>query len=161
MQEQVPPALLGWYFETVPFWSEIIIDAFVSKEIKDFGRDPWVTWPTVNNTHIGYRILKIQSLSQVGGNSSFLGGKTANQIAVGRFEFRTYQPVSQMTKDAKGFHFKRLGGGEELLAEISETMKNIFSLSVETEIFESQYQDWNWSPQSLNVKIEFKTRIIF
>ena len=51
MQEQVPPALLCWYFKTVPFWSGSIIDAFVSKEIKDFGRDPWVTWPTVNNTH--------------------------------------------------------------------------------------------------------------
>ena len=107
-----------FYFSSFPLSNGNVIDAFVSKDIKDFEQCPWVNGPSVNITHTeDYESIAIcwRFMTTAYPHCS---GVTSNIIVVDQLEFRVYQPISGMSEDGKqagwlGIKFQETSEGEK------------------------------------------------
>ena len=93
----------------LPLTETVLIDSFVSKEIKNYGKCPWSEGPTINITHkenyesitICWRFSSTAYPHCPGRETVPLYVESFPKKWMWEFEFRVYAPISGMSEDGK------------------------------------------------------------
>ena len=135
-----------------------IINAFVSKDIKNFEKCPWVNGPSINITHTeDYESITICWRFMTTAYPH-CAGTTHNPIVMRThptlLEFRIYQPISGMSEDGKqagwlGFKFNETSEGKK------------FQVPWRSILFNEQLQIYDWQSLCASYSKKMKRILMF
>ena len=147
--------LLLFYLNAFHLSNAAMIDAFVSKDIKEFENCPLVLGPSVNITHTeAYDSITICWRFMTTAYPHLSCGESSYPIVSKKFEWRIYQPISGMSVEGKQAGW--LGFSLEETDEGKGTQIHWRSI-----LYEDQLEIYEWQSVCLSHSKQTKTTLLF